>query len=467
MSATGGSVILRSNRRIILPGVAVVLTMVLAAAASAGGGQAVLTGIFGTIAVAAAVRSVRLAWALYFLSICLTGVTTSVGSATVRPEHFGLALLFIVSARAWPSLDHSTPKLIPVATLVISGAFVALAVVTSAANAPDPLKSIWIALQIALGIVAYFALTKSSASRLDMVKIGTVVIGCIAALSVVSYLGRTYLGLPASLTPGVAADSRLIGFSFETNIFATQCVGWLAVMYCWRQSLSRSSLWGAGILVLAVALAGTRSAWIGLGILIVVMVATKWRRSPAFIPIIAATAAVSLLAVALLPAPTGGAVESSNSLSWRLGHLLDTQSGTGAYRADIFKTALADIDTLARWLFGSGLNSFSQFHERDTTNTGRPYLSSVWYAMLYDVGLVGLVLFVVLLVVMAFRNHRRLDAFIVLSILLVCSSATNSFWMTFTWIYLALIPLHAKGGDSPEPRTLGISSPALEGSSRS
>jgi hypothetical protein len=419
------------------------LTIVLAAGAAYGHAPLIIGAMALAITIVVCVRSVRAAWALYFLSVSLTGVTAGLGTALVRPEMLAFPLLLLACLRVWPvrarkGEDLPKPAVLPISLLALAIVFAAVMIGTSMVNAPEPVRSLWIALQMLLGIAAYMVLSPDEAAKRDMVLTGTAVLGLIAGISVLGWIGRTYLGLPQEAAVGVAADGRLIGFSFETNIFASQSMGWLAVLYCWRGRLSPWTRIPTGALVVAVALAGTRAAWLALALLAVVFVWRTWSRSQLLVPVGATVLIFGGLYVALVAAPTA-LIAPKDSLQWRLLHLFDTKSGTGAYRANIYQTAIADIDTPMRWLFGSGMNSFSQYHEIDSTGTGAPYLSSVWYATLYDVGLVGLLLFLVLLTGLVLRCRVRSDGLVLIAVLLICASATNLFWLSYPWVYLALV----------------------------
>jgi len=420
--------------------VGVVLTAGLVACAagvlvSSSAAPFLLIGLAAAIVLAIAISSVRASWAMYFVAISLSGMSVAAGPTSIRPETLAIPLLFLACARSWPGTAKSWRDA-NVATYFVAAIFSVLAISSSALAAPQPAPSLWIALQLMLGIAAYLIVNPVEEAKRSMVLIGTAVVGGIAAISLLSYVGRMFVGLPVEVTPGVALDNRLIGFSLETNLFASQSVGWLAVMFCWRKSLPTWSKWMAAVITLAVLASGTRAAWIALVVILAAIVWTNWRRSRYFIPV--TSIAGVLFAVVITSSFANYDPNDKTSLQWRLLHLLDTDSGTGAYRANIYETAISDIDTPVRWLFGTGMNSYSQFHLLDATGVTSAYLSSIWYELLYDVGLIGLAVFVTLMIVIWRRGHPA--GLVLLVTLLLCATSTNLFWLTFPWISLALIP---------------------------
>lgn len=379
------------------------------------------------------------AWSCYFLSISLTGVVVEVGPALVHAELLALPLLMICVIRIKSTefiQSRSRHLALPVMTLAIG--YFAWGVVTTLVNAPTPLPSLWILFQILTGFLAFAVLGVSDGEKLRLVKSGSLLLGAIAALSILSWLARTLLGVPVALTPGVAVDGRLIGFSFETNIFASQCVVWLALCSRRWAELGRSTKVANVVLGVAVILAGTRAAWIALAFVLVLSGLESARRSYKWL-----WGAISIVAAAmiLIPNVLEAGDENRDTLSWRLGNLFSTDVGTGAYRTGIYETALADIDSVGRAMVGSGINSFSQFHLVDPTGVSASYLSSIWIATLYDTGIIGCLLFFSLLISIIAACRSRFDGIVVVGALLICASATNLIWFHYPWVCLALLSL--------------------------
>ncbi|CAH0326969.1 hypothetical protein SRABI128_05679 [Microbacterium sp. Bi128] len=378
------------------------------------------------------------AWFCYFLSISLTGVVVELGPALVHAELLAIPLLMICVVRIKSTefiQSRSRHLALPVMTLAVG--YFAWAVVTTLVNAPTPLPSLWILFQILTGFLAFAVLGVSDGEKLRLVKSGSLILGGIAALSILSWFARS-LGVPVALTPGVAMDGRLIGFSFETNIFASQCVAWLALCSRRWSDLGRSTKVANVVLGVAVILAGTRAAWIALAFVLVLSGLESARRSYKWL-----WGAVSIIAAAmiLIPNVLEAGDKNRDTLSWRLGNLFSTDVGTGAYRTGIYETALADIDSVGRAMVGSGINSFSQFHLVDPTGVSASYLSSIWIATLYDTGIIGCLLFFSLLISIIASCRSRFDGIVVVGALLICASATNLIWFHYPWVCLALLSL--------------------------
>jgi hypothetical protein len=266
----------------------------------------------------------------------------------------------------------------------------------------------------------------------------TKTIGLLAIFSILGWATNLLAGSAASPF-GVADDGRLVGLSFETNIFASQIACWLAVMYVMRGQLTPGERRLVIPLVLAVTLAETRAAWLALIALFLVILwehRRGWSAAIVTCGLMAAAGAGTLTALAPQLTTTG----SPDGFWWRLTHILDTTQGTGAYRVGIYRVAIADIDSVHRLLFGAGPNSFSQFHLIDSTGTAAPYLSNVWLAMVYDTGIVGLLLFLaVVLGAISGLHVLGVGRWAVPISLLLCASATNLFWFQYAWVCLALV----------------------------
>lgn len=377
-----------------------------------------------------------LAWACYFISVSATGIVFEAGPALIRVEMLAIPLLVLCVARLRkPGAAYTDARVLSVRTSLLALAYFIWASLTTILNAPLPVPSLWILLQILTGFLAFACLRVTDEDKAKMITTGSYILGLIAGLSLLSWCARTYFGLPAALAPGVAADGRLIGFSFETNIFASQCVGWVAVCSRWWPEMNRRVRLANVVLCVSIVLAGTRAAWIALVILLAVVGLETARRSLMWFWSSILTAGIALAFVPMMP----GEIADKNSLAWRVGNLFSTDEGTGAYRASIYETALSDIDSFARAIFGSGINSFSQFHLLDPTGVSASYLSSIWIAVLYDTGIVGFLLFFGLIGSIILSGRSRKDRVVVAGVLLVCATATNLIWFQYPWVYLALL----------------------------
>lgn len=388
------------------------------------------------------------AWVCYFTSVSLTGVIVEAGPALIRLELLTLPLLLVCVVRLRSRAMGVVHRRFGPFIIFLAIAYFFWATATTLLNAPTPMPSLWILIQIFTGFLAFYFLGVTDDDKLRMVNLGSLVLGSIAAVSLSSFVARTYLGLPPAMTPGVALDGRLIGFSFETNIFASQCVGWIALCSRNWPKLAKYARFSNCVLIVAVVLAGTRAAWVALLFVLFVLGLESARRSFKWVGWLILAV---LLGFMVLPGVLTSEYADTNSLAWRLGNLFSTDVGTGAYRTGIYETAISDIDSLSRAFVGSGINSFSQFHLVDPTGVSASYLSSIWFATLYDTGFVGFSLFFGLLLAIVRYCTFKVDGIVVLTTLLICASATNLIWFQYPWVCLGLLRFRSGGSGKISP----------------
>ena len=383
------------------------------------------------------------AWGVYFFAVTANGLVANAGFGTLRPELLALPVLAIVIFQERSRNGRFGRKYTTQPVVLASALWLSITVLSSAFVAPEQLRSLWICLQIVAAVGTYYVLS-NSALKDEFFRTGSVIISTIAALSISMYAASRIFGLSIPIEYGVAADGRLIGLSFEINIFAAQCVGWLALIYANQGPRLRYHYTTVSVLVVAVLLSGTRAAWIALAVIACLTIAQSFKRGKATQSLLLSfTVLLGILYVAF----RGGSTRSEDDFAWRLSNIFNVSQGTGAYRIDIYTMALADLDSTTRWLFGSGANSFSQYHAIDATGTGAPYLSSIWAAVLYDSGIVGFVAFAGLIVACIHRFANRWSGLVVPATLLICSTTTNIVWFAFTWVYIALVAVRVNDGD--------------------
>jgi O-antigen ligase len=412
-----------------------VLALIFGVAIASGLIHAILL-VVGIWLLAAALASPRISWALYFICISLTGLTVPVGSLLVKPELFGFIFLFLglrQTAARTNAFSRAGFQVLP-----ILGAFAYLTplIYSSVVRAPVPAASLWITVQVGLGVLAFLVVIYAGQWRDDLISTGTMVIGGISLLSVVGYLLVAVVGVLPPGTFGVGPDLRLIGFSLETNIFAAQAVCWLAVLLFLAPPMRRYEKVLVIALLVAVVLAGTRSAWLA-GALVAGI--WTWRKVASSQWLVVVGLSVLVL-VAVVPAAiaSAGVRADPNSLLGRLSNLFDFSEGTGAYRVNIYDIAWQEIQTWPRWLHGSGMNSYSQFHLIDATGRYAEYLGNIWLATLYDGGGIALAGLLLLVGSATLRARVPVAAIVVISAVFLCSSSTNAIWFQFPWIYMAM-----------------------------
>ncbi|WP_080738217.1 O-antigen ligase family protein [Rhodococcoides fascians] len=378
------------------------------------------------VAVAVSLSDIRWAWALYFLAICSSGLQTTVSGLTVRPEYFA-APIFVLALYAHSRRDGTSAARRPVPGGVYIGAagLVATGLLSSLLVAPEAGASLRMGVQLIVALLAMIPLASVNIDIRTTILWSSVILCTISVASILYFL--------------VDPSRRVSGLAFEYNIMGSLCVGWIGVLYYFADDakvVTRQVFAMSVPIVIALILTSTRAAWVALGFILLFWAARNVTKQPV-------TVFSSLLAAALAAfylQEIYYSVGDQDTFLWRVVHVVDIQTGTGAYRVQLWNDALTQIAT-RDWgvLFGTGLNSFPQFNPVDPTFVAAAYLSSMWLAVLYDVGIVGTIFFLVLAtsLFLAVKNKwRAVPLFVALA---VCTSITNIIWFAFPWTLIALV----------------------------
>lgn len=409
-----------------------------------------LVAVVGTAVLS--LRDIRVAWCVLFLAVCANGASVDVAGATFRPEYF-VVPLFVAALVAHHRREGTPFRSMSGRERTVAGAmivWVLIAVMTSSVVAPSPLLSLRSCVQFLVGLVVFFPLLLSSLDRVYALRSGTVILSSISTGSIGYWL----------LDP----SRRVSGLAFEYNIMGSLCAAWLGVMYYYvGQRLSNGTpimdrrLGCAAVpIVIALLLTETRAAWGALLVIVLFAACRVVGRYP--ISVIAATMGLCLGAAALAGVRDGS---GEDTLLWRISHLTDFDSGTGAYRMLLWQDAITQIGARDwSFLWGTGANSFSQFNPVDPTFVGAAYLSSIWLGLLYDVGALGSIAFLVTVAGIVSRIPRPVHAIPLIVSLAACASLTNILWFAFPWVFLALVagpvaqqrPVGQQGAQRRKPR---------------
>jgi hypothetical protein len=399
--------------------------------------------------VVAALYSLRFAWVLYFSAICANGLLIH-GPALMRLEFFALPILGLsvwAQSRRISAAGHRRNADIILGITIFT--WLLYAFVTSALNAPESARSLWMACQLGFGVIAAMTVSRVQLSASYMFNSSTCILGVLSMFGIAAYGIRigfgvdTLLVTQTDITTASNPDNqvRLVGLAFEANIMGSLAVGWLGALYCQHriQGIPRGFLrLATGAIMIAAVLSGTRAAWVAILVMAAMALISSTKRSPALATIagLAITAAVLIGQYFAL----SGSASGQTGWIWRATHILDESGGTGLYRLNIVRMAMADIGSDRHsLLWGTGMNSFSQFHQLDATGVNTPYLSSLWVELLYDMGLFGLTLFI-LAVLMVFKRVPRLAAAApMFAALAICASVTNLIWFAYPWVFVALL----------------------------
>ncbi|WP_043826837.1 O-antigen ligase family protein [Rhodococcus opacus] len=125
--------------------------------------------------------------------------------------------------------------------------------------------------------------------------------------------------------------------------------------------------------------------------------------------------------------------------SGKLGDI-DFEGGNIGFRIEVAKAAAEDMSGANLWL-GNGTNTFSLRHDQPGSPGVPGHIIMLPVQILYDVGIVGLLLLVGL-VVTVLRHvpwQRRPIAWAVVVAFSAAATLTSMFWFSITWIVVALL----------------------------
>lgn len=408
-------------------------------AAALGGALAVETTLAVPLLAVGALLTVQvLGWrGLVVAMIAATFVTRyriAVFGINFRPEHF-----FAVALGISLILHGKTAALARAAsdrTALLLSAFIVWQVFVSLLRSPDPAASLtivgWLALDWIILVVCLAAI--SSPERLQRVGVALAVASSAIALGfwTASLLHVSDAGTQIT---GFGAARSAYGLSWEANILASTIALWTFVgLSAKRRTVQRLATRYLPLLALALAATFTRAAALGLagGLLIWAVFSgqiARHRAARVGVVIAVGAAALSLSAASVV-----------SPIAAKLGTAFEVDQGNGAYRLNVAEQALADMRP-TDYLTGLGTSSFSQRH----TDYSRPgqdipgYLGALPLQVLYDSGIIGVGL--LSLVVASLRPFRRPDrgrSLGLLTVYLVCATATSPFWFGTTWLLVAL-----------------------------
>ena len=378
----------------------------------------------------------------------VTRFRLELGGANFLVEHVVLAVCavaLVVHGRGAALVSVARDR-----TLVLLGAFVAWNGVASAVQAVEPGQSLLIVGWLALDWLMVVVLAGSTDEPGLLVRPALVSCGVAAGLAIAMWASAHLLGTGFGISAeSVTGAPSLHGLSHEPNILAATLALWLFVAFTsprYRQS-RRSGVFVA-VCALGVVLTLTRAAVVGLvgGVVVWALVRGRSARRAAAR---AAAGFALVLAVLWLAAPGIAApiVEKGSQL-------LNFGSQTGQVRLDQWRQALDDLEG-TDWLIGLGSNSFGQRHLEPTLpeSPTPAYLGNLPLQVLYDSGVVGLVLLGATLVsVLTWARLREGRAAGLLTVYVLCAAATSPFWFGTTWLLLA-VALVDRRRISAEPGT--------------
>jgi O-antigen ligase len=334
--------------------------------------------------------------------------------------------------------------------VALLGAFLGLNLAASVLNSQDLYKSVRILTRMSLAVAGYVLIVNHVRDRARLWQLVTVSLAVAAGAAAygitamaVWQMSGTNLGLQYSTISGAWSP---YGTMWEANIFGAYAMAAaitsLVLLLSSQRAINRWFL-SAVFTVTAVAmlLSLTRGAWLGFGVggLFILLFLGKLRLRNLLMLIVGS----ALVLVVLSHVNPGGVFEDV----WQRLGTLNTASEDINVISRLTNSELALQEWReSRWL-GWGTDGFHINHPEILSGLPSPQLNA-----LYDTGLVGVALFVVLSLAFLGRSvaaviaageqpERALLLALLCSFLglLVAYQSTDAFWLGFTWVHLALL----------------------------
>ncbi len=381
-------------------------------------------------------------WLLVLVvAVQLTGLHLPLGGYRFLPEHLAVVLFAASLLVSRPAALIRRPA--PYEALFL--AWIGWNGVVSVLYAPDPAQSLevvgwmllaWLVLWCTKG---YMASDPDQAERvLD------------AGVGVGAALGWLYFGLWVLALSGVATlwmqpeyvtgTVGARGMAYEANLLGSQLLCWLFLRV--RARLLRNQRippWQAVGLALGILATMTRAVWLALAVVVVGTALVARLHEPGRRRMSVNTAgrwlvagSIALCLVAVFGAP---AVD-------KLTGILDFESVTGQSRRESWSTGWEDVTTSGSYLTGLGTNSYGQRHYSPTLPGEPDYLGNLPLVVLYDSGVVGVVLLGSAFAALVLRGKGskwRLTSLVFVAALVVAGAGTNPIWFGFVWLTLATL----------------------------
>lgn len=396
-----------------------------------------LTLLLSTLALAflcvICVKSLPVAWFVFIFAVGCSGINLTLAGLTILPEH--VALLFVVAHITRQSGGSSNRRVVPVFLLAVTWLTIATSVsALSEYPLPELKLTAWLMASFAAGVVAFKAVSlRPSLARTTSVALVLYCLIAIAGWALTQGSGKSSIFTEIDY----ASDfPRAQGLMLEPNLLASFVTLGLVTCLCLRETIPSKLIQLQVLLtVTVVAISVTRVGFIVVGFAVAAYLFMEGRRRLGLVLTVAA-AVVSIYVFAGNFAD-GSPYSFSSALSSRGAQgFFSTTSGTGAFRLRAADIAVAEV-LHGDWLVGYGTNSFTQSHFSNITSDGHLYLGVFWISLLYDTGVVGALLFGLLIIAIIRAGGRRAAA--VVLAFSAFALATNPLWYAYSWVAVGMI----------------------------
>jgi len=144
-------------------------------------------------------------------------------------------------------------------------------------------------------------------------------------------------------------------------------------------------------------------------------------------------------------------VTSTEDVYWNLMNFINFESGTAQYRKNVYFQALTEMnDTWFHFLLGHGFASFPELYPLDSSGVTGAYLSNAFVGILFETGILGTLLFLLLIGRYVHKSKARIEILFYVLALVTVSLTTSPLWLVFPWFYLKILGELPKRIDSKQ-----------------
>lgn len=419
---------------------------------------------------------------LLLLATHFNGFRFDYGAFTFRPDQLVFVIVLLVAVifflRGRLKL-YRTLLDVPIALFLLVG------LIASVVNSPDPTYSYQGLLLQTVYASMYFLTVNIMLNYRDRLD-DTVKAFIVFAILHAGYAIVAFVAFQAGITLGGISTAHYRTLSFpstsgffqEANLYAAFVATAVVLVAAHLVSNEETGIMkrrtlviGLLMLLTVTATSMTRSVWVGLLIILLILPFYSRPRRNVINPkavgiIISLVVGLGLLVLPALNYAFSAASGKPDALYQRMSELVDFSSGSGAGRLDIQDIALERWDE--RPFIGHGVLSL----EGREGSFGRGWLYSSFIQSLFDTGIIGaamIILIHLIPIIYAFMAARRTSdssrkaTLMGLSfgalVMLIASQASSFLWLGFPWVYLGMLMAISKAtlddsGHQPRSRIL-------------
>lgn len=400
-------------------------------------GPMVAVGLLLTFAIAFLEPKIVCGLTVFATTFTHLGLVVPAGGFNLRPESLlipAALLSLLIAGKLGLFVNQLARPFVLVLTL-----YVAANALSSALFSVEKSASFGVVLWYAQDlVVVMIALTLWGSDREGLLRILKAGVAISVITGLLGYLSASAGGPEWGAIADPSGGVRAQGVSAEPNILAAYVAIWVIIFLTQRERLTRWDVLLLAASVAVVFLTTTRAAILALIVGLVFAGVRSGLGSRRIIPMLWLTGIGA--AVLLFLAPDIGSSSFSKLTDFQF------SNQTSTLRFDTWQQGLDDLDR-DNVLLGLGTNSYGQRHMLLTDATKQGYLGNLLLQGVYDVGLTGLGLMLVVGFILirdgntAASRGRRVA---VLLAFLVVASATNPSFLACFWLVGALALTRAK-----------------------